>query len=298
VAIVLVCMAASQLQGDALLVSTQSLLALEDALVVDARPLEDYAEAHIPGALHLDYASLSETRDGVRGLLRPVAALRNVLSEAGVNPERHVVVYSDSSDPQHLTFATRVFWVLEYLGYPRVSVLDGGLTKWNLESRAVEKGGPKTNRIELPLLEPRPELMATRDETTALLDGGAGVLLDSRPPGYYFGEQKKDYVARRGHIPGAVNLPYEAHVTGPAHVFRARKELEKDLESLGAAPGAPVVAYCNSGRAASFNYFTARLLGRGPVAVYDGSFVEWAAQEECEVVTDAGDEDIEKSEGP
>ena len=187
--VVLVWLAMSQLQGDALLVSTDSLRALEDVLVVDARPLEDYAGGHIPGALHLDSASLSETRDGIQGLLKPLDALRSVLSEAGVDPGRHVVVYSDSSDSQHLTYATRVFWVLEYLGYPRVSILDGGITKWNLESRAVEKGEPSANRLELPRLEPRPELLATRDEVTALLDSGAGILLDSRPAEYYWSQR-------------------------------------------------------------------------------------------------------------
>ncbi|MBP8129362.1 MAG: sulfurtransferase [Candidatus Hydrogenedentes bacterium] len=263
-----------------LLIATDQLQQLQGVQVVDARPIEAYAAAHLPGALHLDPATLSEERDGVQGLLKPVETLAALLSEAGLQPARHVVVYSGMDKPDDLKNAARLFWILEYLGFPRVSVLDGGFAKWRAEGRPVEAGAPPVPPEPVPELSltPRPELLAVREDVLAIIGTSRGTLVDMRAPEEYAGLAKKDFVLRAGHIPGACNLPATDFAVkmgsdiAPYYTLRPVTELKQAIQGDASAP---VITYCNTGRDASVGYLVYRLAGIDRVAVYDGSMAEW-----------------------
>ena len=96
-----------------------------------------------PGALHLDADTLSEVRNGIHGLLKPLDQLYQVVGDAGIDPGKHVVIYSDMADPEKRVKATRVFWTLQYMGFSRLSLLDGGIGKWKTEGRTLETGTPR-----------------------------------------------------------------------------------------------------------------------------------------------------------
>lgn len=262
-----------------LLLSTEDLAGMPDAMIVDARPLAAYAAGHIPGALHLDPAALSEERGGVQGLLKPLDQLDTLLSEAGLDPTRHVVVYSAMDTPDDLKNAARLFWILEYLGFGRVSVLDGGFAKWKAEGRPIETDAPPAKQERMKLdLTPRPERLATRDEVLGIIKSGAGTLADLRPSEEYAGLSKKDFVQRAGHIPGACSLPAGDAVqnsgteSAPVFTLKPAADLKASIEG---ANKAPVITYCNTGRDASVGYFLYRLNGYDDVAVYDGAMAEW-----------------------
>lgn len=262
------------------LLSTDNLAGLHDVAIVDARAAEAYAAGHIPGALHLDPATLSEERSGVVGLLKPVAELSPVLSALGLDPAKQVVVYSAMATPEDLSTAARLFWILEYVGFEHVAVLDGGFAKWSAEGRPIEQGAaaaPAAARME-PMLRPRPELMATHDEVVEAERTGVP-LVDFRSPEEYAGLSKKDVVKRAGHIPGAGNVPatdlVDKHEMAGA-VFYTLKPIEALQELLAGDAAKPVIAYCNTGRSASAGYLAYRILGRTNVSLYDGSMAEWS----------------------
>lgn len=265
-----------------LLVTTDQLPQLQDVQVVDARPYEAYVAGHLPGALHLDPAALSEERDGVQNLLKPVEELAVLLSQAGLQPVRHVVVYSAMDQPDDLKNAARLFWILEYLGFSRVSILDGGFAKWKAEGRPIEAGAPPAALEHAPelALTPRPELLATRDEVLATIGTRRGTLVDMRAAEEYAGLAKKDFVHRAGHIPGACNLPAidfvvrQGEEASPYYVLRPAADLKQAIEGESATP---VITYCNSGRDASVGFFVYRLAGVDDVAVYDGAMAEWGS---------------------
>jgi rhodanese-related sulfurtransferase len=88
------------------------------------------------------------------------------------------------------------------------------------------------------------------------VDAAGALILDARDP----------YEYDEGHIPGAINLPYETAVTDPAL-----------LESLP-AHGRPIITYCGGGTcevsislAEELIYFA----GHERVAVYVGGYPEW-----------------------
>lgn len=264
------------IQSD-LLVQTSQVNSLKDAIIVDARPIAAYTEGHIPGALHVDVSNLSEKRGEVTGLLKPVDELRKILGDAGVDPSKRVVVYSSMETADDLKDAARLFWILEYLGYPNVAVLDGGLAKWKAENRKVESGPPPRNPLTLPQLTVRENLRATAETVESHLKQGDAIVADFRGPDYYRGEKKAAPVKEAGHIPGSVNMPAELCVADADKSIKSWDELKALAASSGLDPAKPVVAYCNTGRTASTGYLVLRLLGYDDVAVYDGSMSDWTA---------------------
>ena len=259
-----------------LLVSTADLDVLQDALVVDARAANSYIAGHIPGALHLDGAALSESRGDVDGLLKPLGKVRELLGDAGIDPAKRIVVYSAMDKPSDFTTASRLFWVLEYIGYERVAVLDGGYAKWIAEARKTEPGDPTVKPIVLPEMKPRKERLATAEEVEALISGKEGLIVDARSPDYFRGEKKADSAKQAGHIPGALNLPVESCVDSDS-ALKSWEELLAIAKTSGVVNGRPVTTYCNTGRSGSAAYFVLRLLGHEHVSMYDGSMSEWTA---------------------
>lgn len=275
----------ASLTTPSILVDTGDLASLEGSIVADTRDSDAFMAGHIPGATHLDVEALSEVRDGVNGLLKPLADLRPLLADAGLAPAKTIVIYSGMDDAGSVVRATRLLWVLEYLGYPDARLLDGGLAKWRSEGRPLESGRSAVAPVPteaLAGLVPREELLATRDEVMATRSGKAGQIVDLRDPEYFSGVAKSGSVPRAGHIPGARNHPGSEFLDEPFFTF---KSPERIRAILGEDPGGSVITYCNTGRVATVGYAAYRIAGFDAVALYDGSMSEWGSHEECPVAT-------------
>ncbi len=270
-----------------LLVQPQELVKTTDAVIVDVRDPDTFAKGHIAGAVNLYHKILSEERDGVPSMLRPIDQLLPLLAERGIIPEKAVVVYTGNAEPAELTHAARVFWVLEYLSYPRVHLLDGGMAKWTAESLPVETGEAKPVPVAPENLgvKLRPEIIATRSKVLDALGKGNVVLVDARNAAYFSGVDKADFVIRAGHIPTALNRSSVDMLEGTTLSFKPLDQIQTILDT-GADPAKPVIVYCNSGNSASLGYFGYRLLGYENVSMYDGSMAEWSRNPGLNVVTE------------
>jgi thiosulfate/3-mercaptopyruvate sulfurtransferase len=284
----IICIAA--LQGDDLLVSTDRLASMQDALVVDVRSLDAYTTAHIPGAAHVDVDTLSETRGEVAGLLKPLETVQRMLGEAGIEPPRHVVIYSESDSAGAFARATRLFWILEYVGFERVSILDGGFAKWKAEGRETADGASTVKAVEIPNLIPRDDKLATVDEMETAIAKQSSAIADLRSPDYFRGEKKSDVVKEAGHIPTAKNLPAEAFLSESDGTVKSWEELQAIVRDGNVPADGPVITYCNTGRSGSVGYFIMRRMGSDNVSLYDGSMSEWTAnQKDVETSADGGE---------
>ncbi len=107
-----------------------------------------------------------------------------------------VVAYDHSRQ----AFASRLWWLLRYMGHNRVAVLDGGFAAWNAA------GFPTTTAIPLPKVgkfipKLRLEQVVDIKYVKAQKDQPGLVLVDSREGDRYRGEREPiDPIA--GHIPG------------------------------------------------------------------------------------------------
>ena len=270
--------------GD-LLLSTDLIGKVKDELVLDVRPAEAFEKGHIPGAAHLDQATLSEEREGVPNELKPVDALAPLLAQAGLDAEKHIIIYSGMGDVSDFKNATRMFWILEYLSYEKVSILDGGFAKWVAEGRPVETGPSKVEAVKPGKVSVRPRglLLAEYETVAEMAASGEGVLVDCRAPEEYAGLTRKDFVAKKGNIPHASNVPAQDLIDPATKLLKPAAELSQLIAPVKADRDTPIVTYCNSGRDATVGYFALRMAGHDHVAVYDGSMAEWAAKESLPV---------------
>ncbi|MBI5095061.1 MAG: sulfurtransferase [Candidatus Hydrogenedentes bacterium] len=269
----------------AMLTSTDELGQLKNSLIVDARPLADYQAGHIPGAAHLDVTQLSETRNGVKGLLKPVEQVREALGKAGLAMDKHIVIYSSMKTADDLKDATRLFWILDYLGYPNIAVLDGGFAKWTADKRPTEAGDSPVKAVAPPEVHVQANRLASKEDVQKFLGANAGLLVDQRSKEEFGGEKKAEPVAKPGHIPGAKNVPATSFVQDSDKTLLPGKSLEDLLKGSGMASDKHTITYCNTGRQASVGYFVMRLSGHDNVSLYDGSMAEWTADSSCPVAT-------------
>ncbi len=229
-----------------------------------------YQRFHLAGAVRLPYQSLvQKRRDGVSMRISD-ERLYAILGSLGITADTRVVIYDDMGGLQ----AARLFWELERIGHPQVSVLDGGLVQWILDGRKVDYravqptrvryqpgGGGRANDADIAMVE------------AAMRDPDGALLLDVRSEPEYRGSARNP---RSGHIPGARWWPWVQAVRfDQGFVVVPAGELEESLQSLGVKRDRPVITYCRTGHRAAHTYLMLRRLGYEKVKMYDGSMAEW-----------------------
>lgn len=246
-----------------------SVPAAEDVLIVDLCKLETYAEAHLPGAVHLDYAALTSSRPPVGGLLPGDSELSRALSAIGLEPDKHVVAYDDEGGGK----ASRLLWTLDVIGHTRFSLLDGGRRAWTEAGLAVDAGPVEPSPSEFRAVAGE-AARADREYILGRLGSADFVPVDARTPEEYSGDNRR--AERGGHIPGAVNFNW-INAMDPARALRLkpRDELAREFAALGVTPGKEVVAYCHTHHRSSHTYIVLKSLGFERLRGYPGSWSEW-----------------------
>jgi thiosulfate/3-mercaptopyruvate sulfurtransferase len=255
-----------------------------DVVVFDARfdlaapdaGRREYEAGHLPGAryLHLDH-DLSGEKTGSNGRhpLPPRERLAKTFGAYGVSTSRRpqVVAY----DAQGGAIASRVWWLLRWLGYERIAVLDGGIQAWTGAGLPLESTLPDVREEEFIAGD---SLVRTVDTAAVLasLASRSHVLIDARGPDRFRGENETlDPVG--GHIPGARNRFFKDNLTADGR-FKPVEQLRFELEQVlrGAAPER-VVLQCGSGVTACHNALALEHVGIRGAALYPGSWSEWVA---------------------
>lgn len=244
-----------------------------------------YTQGHIPGAAFLnqdtDLASPLTGTNGRHPLPDPNALLR-ILKGLGVASNSRIVVY-DAADS---SFAVRAWWLLRWLGYTNVAVLNGGWQAWcNVDGSKESGSSAAQQRIEqlkaasttADLATPKffmPSINA--DNLLKSIKAKQITLIDARDPVRYRGESEPmDPVA--GRIPTALNRPIKENLQAdgtfkPANVLKA-----EFAQIIGNAQPAQVVHYCGSGVTACHNVFSMELAGLTGSVLYPGSWSEWCS---------------------
>ena len=266
------------------LISTEALAASREAAwaVVDCRyDLKDtaagrlqYLAGHIPGAVYASLShDLSGPPDGSNGRhpLPSVDAMRHTFGRLGITPGMQVVVY----DQDMGMYASRLWWMLRYLGHDAVALLDGGWGKWTREGRPVLSGEETRQPTTFPVRPPvEPVLDAAG--VSRLIGDASNLLIDARSPDRFAGQQETlDRAA--GHIPGAVNHFFRRNA-GEDGTMLLPEQLRATFNALlaGRAPEQAVM-YCGSGVTACQNLLAMAHAGLHGTRLYPGSWSEWSS---------------------
>jgi len=231
-----------------------------------------YEIAHIPGAVFVDVAhDLAGPRTGTNGRhpLPSIEDMAATFGRLGIADATQVIAY----DQEAGAFASRLWWMLRYLGHEAVAVLDGGFAKWMRERRSVRDGAEMrpparfTPRV-------RKEMRVTVEETLAHVNDPSVLLIDARSPERYAGKPDPlDTIY--GHIPGARNRYYRQNVDD-AGMMRSAGELRADFEQvLEGTPASQAVMYCGSGITACHNLLAMEHAGLRGARLFAGSWSEW-----------------------
>jgi thiosulfate/3-mercaptopyruvate sulfurtransferase len=241
-----------------------------------------YAKGHIPGALflHLD-RDLSGVKTGSNGRhpLPEAAVFAARMSACGVGADTQVVAYDNEGG----IFASRLWWMLRWLGHDKVAVLDGGLAGWKRARQNLETEVP---HYPSAAFVPRAcgGVVGT-EYVMARLNKPDMLLIDARSEERFAGENETlDPVG--GHIPGAVNRFYFDNLDDAGVYFKTAAELRGEFDGIlaGCVPTA-VVQQCGSGVTACHNLLAMEIAGLGGSQLYAGSWSEWCADKTRPVAT-------------
>lgn len=250
----------------------------EDVGIVDCRfslddtqrGERDWGDSRIPGAryAHLDRdlsAPISEGQQGRHPLpdAKTIAAMRNAW---GFSADTLIVCYDDAGG----AFASRLWWMLRWIGHDAVCVLDGGWPAWMQGGYPTASGPPSF--AAGPAMES--QAVSDHDEWIAqpsdLLESGIQPV-DARAPERFDGQVEPiDPVA--GHIPGALNLPWQENLDADGR-FLPPDALRERWLSVGGTEHA--IAYCGSGVTACHNILAAAVAGLPLPRLYPPSWSGW-----------------------
>jgi len=246
-------------------------------VLLDCRDEKDYLAGHIPGAVNLGGACGKVLRDtSLR--VKKTADLEKMLSKAGVGMDKPVVIYADA---KLITSATVAFWILEYLGHDKVSLLNGGIDEWLEGNRKTENAATK-----LPPATFKAKVIKNRIATTAeMIQIAKGEtknvnVVDSRTEKEHAGTDIR--AVRGGHIPNTtINLSHVKTYDVQTGKIHSMDDLEKLLGKLD--KNRRTIAYCQTGTRSTLIYMELRLMGFKEPVNYDDSWIIYGSNPDCPI---------------
>lgn len=243
-------------------------------LVVLDASVGDFAGAvtGIPGARPFDIDGQMSAPEGVHTMLE-AAIFEERVRALGIHRDSAVVVY----DRQGMFSAARGWFMFVAMGFDNVAVLDGGLPAW-LEAGLSELPLDMGPYVPGSFVAEDRGLFVDALTTKALAQQEGARVIDARSAERFAGLAPEPRPGlRAGHIPGSVNLPFTSLLDEQGR-FRAPEELKRAVDAV-AAGAQTLVFSCGSGVTACVDALAAYVSGYRQIAVYDGSWAEWGAED-------------------
>jgi thiosulfate/3-mercaptopyruvate sulfurtransferase len=234
-------------------------------------PKDDYLAAHIPGAVYFDVDAVSDHSNPLPHMFPSPTQFGGDVGALGVSNGDTVVIY----DAGGWVAAPRAWWMFLSYGHRDVRILNGGLKKWRSEGRAVQAGEvtakPATFKASYDARRVR-----SIEAMIANVASRTEQVIDARAADRFEGRAAEPRPGiRSGHIPGALNLPYNDLFDAATGTMKPLEELRKAFAGAGVDTAKPIVTSCGSGVSAAVLTLALYRLGIEDTALYDGSWSEW-----------------------
>ena len=268
---------------DNVLLSPAELAALqaqEPVLVIDTRDAEAYAQGHIEGAVNLREIFTFLATSSPEGLAELRDTFAAHLGAVGLSGRETAVFYEDALDNGYGQ-SCRGYYLLTWLGYPKVKVLNGGFSAWKAAGLPVSTTPVTPVPATFPTDLQSADVMLTRADVEQAL-GTDVVLLDVRDVDEWIGESSspygKDFAPRKGRLPSARWIEWYRFMKPSANgpVFKSPDEIRAECASAGVKPDDTVYLYCFKGARASNTFLALKQAGFDDVRMYFGSWNEWS----------------------
>ncbi|NJD29031.1 MAG: sulfurtransferase [Chloroflexi bacterium] len=256
--------------------------AARGAILWDARDKDDYAKGHIPGAVNIDEPTFTLRNTYTEDYL-PVAEIAKALGAAGLDPAREIIAYGGRGLPS--AYFAQV--TLRHFGATNAKVFHDGIDAWKAAGLPVSTTPAKPKPVALKLA-PKPGVLVETKEVVAALKRTDVQILDVRTPKEFKGEDVR--AIRGGHVPGAVNVPFEQNWVDPEARGKLKRGEVKDSSGMALKPREELArvyarldpaketyVYCQSGNRAAQTAVVLADLGFRSVRVYDSSWLGYSS---------------------
>ena len=261
-----------------------SLMQSEPVVVIDTRDADTYAAGHIPGAVNLREIFTFLATSTAEGLTELKGTFAEHFGAVGLSGRETAVFYEDALNSGYGQ-SWRGYYLLTWLGYPKVKVLNGGYSAWKAGGMATTTDVIAATAASFPTDLKMADVMLTKDEMLAAVLGKSGtdtVLLDVRDIDEWIGDSSspygRDYAPRKGRIPGAKWLEWYRFMkpssTGP--MIKSPDEVKAEAATAGISTDDTIYLYCFKGARASNTFLALKQAGFSDVRMYFGSWNEWS----------------------
>ena len=248
------------------------------AIVWDVRSEADYHKGHIPGSVNIGDAGQVLRSPNTEDFI-PTPQIERILGAVGIDPAKEVLVYGSRAS----VIAYFGLYAVRYFGGDKVHVYHDGFDGWRAAGQPIASDATKPVAIALKLTARGANSVST-SEVVARLRSPNVQLVDVRTPKEFAGEDIR--AIRGGHIPGAINIPYEQNWTDPETQSKLGQSKVADNAGMSLKPLADLKAlyshldpdketlvYCQSGVRAAETATVLSDLGFKNVKVYDSSWL-------------------------
>ena len=256
-----------------------ALIGTEPMVIIDTRDADTYAAGHIPGAVNLREIFTFLATSTAEGLQELKATFAQHFGAVGLSGAETAVFYEDALNSGYGQ-SCRGYYLLTWLGYPKIKVVNGGYSAWKAAGLPVSTEAVTPVPATFPTA-PLADVMLTKEQVKAAL-GTKTVLLDVRDVDEWTGESSspygKDFAPRKGRLPGAKWIEWYRFMKpgsmGPQ--IKSPLEVQAECATAGIAPTDTVYLYCFKGARASNTFLALKQAGFTDVRMYFGSWNEWS----------------------
>ena len=253
----------------------------ESLVIIDTRDDGAFAAGHIPGAVNLRDIFTYLATSTPEGLAQMQDKFVSEFSRIGLSGKETAVLYEDTMN-SGFGQSCRGYFLLTYLGYPKIKVLHGGLGAWTKAglTTTMETTTP-TPATFVPHISPG-AVMIDKDEMLESLTKPNVVKLDVRDIDEWVGESSspygKDFAPRKGRLPNAKWIEWYRMMkpTAAGPMFKSPAEIQAECRTVGITADSTIYLYCFKGARASNTYLALKEAGYDKVKMYFGSWNEWS----------------------
>ncbi|MCP5029736.1 MAG: sulfurtransferase [Actinomycetia bacterium] len=245
---------------------------------------ECYDQGHIPGSVFFDVAAgkgvLSDPDAALPWMWPSPERFEAVMAEAGVSNDTRVVIAARTPREgidSGTMWCTRAWWTMHHMGVG-CAILRGGIEKWEAEGRPLVSEPTTPEPATFTSTAGWEAARATKDDVLAAVQSGGACVVDALAESSFDGTDP-GYGPRNGHITGATSVPFRSLVDGETALFPDADELRSRLGASRLLEQERIITYCGGAIAATVDAFALALFGHEGVAVYDGSLMEWSADD-------------------
>ena len=258
-----------------------SLMESEPCVLIDTRDGDSYSAGHLPGAVNMHDIFTFLATSSAEGMHELTDKFADEFGAAGLSGAETAVIYEQSMNTG-FGQSCRGFFLLKFLGYPKVKVLHGGYQAWTAEGMPVSTDAVTPTPKAFPVTDTGHNLMLDVADVQAALGDEKIVMLDVRDVDEWIADSSspygKDFCPRKGRLPGAKWIEWyrmmKPSAEGP--MIKSKDEILAECATVGIKAETPVYIYCFKGTRASNTFLALKEAGIEDVRIYFGSWNEWS----------------------